>query len=193
METRRQAGVDACNAQSMLGACAKGGHAWRRGVKQGSTHATLHALREGLAGFALIKGKMECARGTGACAQGRHACRRGVKQGSTHATLHACKCFSTHPVQASYLQVSTSFRQVSGLGNPVTQHPSLESAWVSWPSRRICPWRGACVLDRETTQADSGLGCLVTGLPKDMSTHATLNPGRLDQDGTCERDWLDLP
>ena len=39
----------------------------------------------------------------------------------------------THPVEASFLQVSTSFRQVSGLGNPVTQHPSLESAWVSWP------------------------------------------------------------
>ena len=130
---------------------------------------------------------MECARGIGACAQGRHACRRGVKQGSTHATLHACKCFSRHPVQASYLQVSTSFRQVSGLGNPVTQHPSLESAWVSWPSRRICPWRGACALDRETTQADSGLGCLVTGLPKDMSTHATLTACK------CFSRTLDLP
>ena len=38
-----------------------------------------------------------------------------------------------HPVEASFLQVSTSIRQVSGLGNPVTQHPSLESAWVDCP------------------------------------------------------------
>ena len=102
-------------------------------------------VREGLAGFALIKRKMKCARGIGwicpdqACAQGRHACRRGVKEGSTHASLNAWsrhnwgKSFSKFSAAQGVLQVSTSFRQVSGLGNPVTQHPTPESAWVGWP------------------------------------------------------------
>jgi len=93
----------------------------------------------------------DAALGRGAGSQPRQDWSGGVKEGSTHATLNACKCFSrrgkmecvrgigargdlrTHPVEASFLQVSTSFRQVSGLGNPVTQHPSLESACVGWP------------------------------------------------------------
>ena len=50
-------------------------------------------------------------------------------------------------------------------GNPVTKHPSPESAWVVSRSSAHAPRQGQMRRQGQLTQADSRLGCWVTGLP----------------------------